>query len=111
MALQMSEEQHSRVDKLGTNERDAPVKAVTVKRLSDEGYGRAQYRGKANFLMPDGDHFMAPCVARFTRERWQGIIDLRGLDRSLEQGDVCRLSTEAMGDLRIIILDRVGTSR
>jgi len=84
---------------------------MTQRRLADEGYGRAQFRGKADFLMPDGDHFIAPCVARFTRERWQGVIDLRGLDRSLEQGDVCKLSAEPLGDLRIIILERVATSR
>src|SRR5690242_16412148 len=84
---------------------------MTNRRLTDEGYGRAQFRGSASFLMPDGEHFRAQCEAHFTRERWRGVLNLRGLDRSLEQGDVCRLSAEPLGDLRIIILDKVGTAR
>jgi hypothetical protein len=84
---------------------------MTQRRLSDEGYARAQFRGPVDFLLPDGEHLVAPCVARFTRERWQGVLNLRGLERLPEQGDVCRLSAERLGDLRIIILDKVGTFR
>jgi hypothetical protein len=61
--------------------------------------------------MPDGDHFLATCDAHFTHERWRGVIDLKGLDRTLEQGDVCRVAAEPFGDLRIIILDKVGSTR
>jgi hypothetical protein len=61
--------------------------------------------------MPDGEHFRAQCDARYTRERWQGVLNLAGLDRRLEQGDVCRLSAEPLGELRVIILDQVGSHR
>ncbi len=84
---------------------------MTERTLADEGYGRAQFRGAVDFLLPDGEHLVAQCQARFTGERWQGVLDLRGLERPPEQGDVCRLSAQPLGELRIIILDKVGSFR
>jgi hypothetical protein len=72
---------------------------------------RTHYNGQVNFLMPDGEHFRARCEAHFRRERWQGVLNLQGLDRGLEQGDVCRISADPFGELRVIILEKVGTSR
>ena len=84
---------------------------MTSARLSGEGYGRQQFRGQVDFLMPDGEHFKARCDAHFTRERWRGVLNLQGLERPLEQGDVCRIAAKPLGDLRIIILDKVGSFR
>ncbi len=61
--------------------------------------------------MPDGEHFVARCEARFTRERWQGVVNLQGLDRRLEQGDVCKMTAAPLGELRIIILEKVSSYR
>lgn len=72
---------------------------------------RTHFHGPVNFLMPDGGHFMAQCEAHYTRERWQGVLSLARFERGLEQGDVCRVSAEPLGELRVIILDRVGTAR
>jgi hypothetical protein len=61
--------------------------------------------------MPDGAHYLARCEAHFTRERWRGSLTVALADRKLEQGDVCRMSCERLGEMRIIILDKVGTNR
>ncbi len=84
---------------------------MTGRRLEDEGRSRTNYHGFVNFLMPDGEHLRAHCDARYSHERWQGVVNLTGLDRRLEQGDVCRLSAEPLGELRVIILEETGTRR
>ncbi len=84
---------------------------MTGRTLGDESWGRTSYRGFVHFLMPDGEHVRAQCDARYTHERWQGVVSLAGLDRRLEQGDVCRLSAEPLGELRVIILEQVSTHR
>lgn len=85
---------------------------MTVRRFSEEPPNRQQFRGQVDFLMPDGEHFKAACEAHFTRERWRGVLNLKGLERSLEQGDVCRIASRQLGgELRIIILDKVATAR
>jgi hypothetical protein len=84
---------------------------MTGRRLGEEGSPRTRYHGPADFLMPDGEHFVAQCEARYARERWQGVVNLQGFDRGLERGDVCRLSADQLGELRIIILDKTGSFR
>jgi hypothetical protein len=72
---------------------------------------RSQYDGPADFLTPDGTHLIAQCHASYRRERWQGTVQLAEFERSLERGDVCRLTCDALGELRVVILDRAGTRR
>lgn len=72
---------------------------------------RSRYAGAVNFLMPDGAHLVARCEARYTRERWQGMIDLGDFPRPLERGDVCHLSAVPLGELRIVIIDQLGSRR
>jgi hypothetical protein len=72
---------------------------------------RTHYNGMVDFLMPDGTHFVARCEAYFRRERWQGVINLQGVERGLEQGDVCKVSADALGELRVIIIEQVGSFR
>ncbi|MGI8549762.1 MAG: hypothetical protein ACR2PL_03035, partial [Dehalococcoidia bacterium] len=67
-------------------------------RPGDERQTRRRYSGPADFLTPDGTHFIANCDARFSRERWQGIVTLQGFDRSLGRGDVCRITAEPFGE-------------
>ena len=84
---------------------------MTSRRLDDEYRGRSQYHGFVHFLTPDGEHFRAQCDARYSRERWQGVLNLNGLARRVEQGDVCRISAEPLGELRVIIMEETGTRR
>jgi hypothetical protein len=81
------------------------------RRLGDESRGRTNYHGFVHFLMPDGEHLRVQCDARYARERWQGSVNLAGLERRLEQGDVCRIAAEPLGELRVIIVEEVGTRR
>lgn len=84
---------------------------MTSRRLDQGGEQRTRYRGTVDFLVPDGGHFLAQCDARLTRERWQGTLTIPDFTRRLERGDVCRVSCERLGELRVIILDHVGTNR
>jgi hypothetical protein len=83
---------------------------MAMRRLGDDGRG-ARFNGSVNFLMPDGAPFRARCDAHFTHDRWRGVLTISLFDRGLEQGDVCKMSCERLGELRIIILDKVGTNR
>jgi hypothetical protein len=82
-----------------------------VRRLGDEGPARSRFAGPVDFLMPDGEHFKARCEARYSRERWQGVLNLSGFNRGLEQGDVCRLTADQFGELRVVITEKVGSFR
>jgi hypothetical protein len=82
-----------------------------VRRLSDDGPARIRFSGPVDFLMPDGAHFIARCEARYTRERWQGVLNLSGFARGLEQGDVCRLTADRLGELRVVITEKIGSYR
>jgi len=84
---------------------------MTTRRLGEDGSRANRFKGRVNFLMPDGAPFEARCDAHFTRERWRGVLTISVFDRALEQGDVCRMSCDRLGEMRIIILDKVGTSR
>ena len=84
---------------------------MTMRRLSEYGPQANRYNGAVSFLMPDGAHFAARCDAHFARERWRGVLTVPLEKRALEQGDVCKMSCERLGELRIIILDKVGTNR
>lgn len=72
---------------------------------------RTHYEGPVDFLTPDGTHLIARCTASFRRERWQGTIHLPEFDRRVERGDVCRVTAGDLGELRVVILDSVGTHR
>lgn len=81
------------------------------RRLDEGGQSRTRFNGTVDFLMPDGAHFAAHCEARFTRERWQGVLSIPNFSRGLEQGDVCRVGSERLGELRVVILERIGSQR
>jgi hypothetical protein len=83
---------------------------MTSRRLPDET-SRNRFDGSVEFLMPDGEPFRAECQARFARERWQGVLNIPGFTRGLEQGDVCRIFSRQLGELRIVIVEQVGTHR
>lgn len=72
---------------------------------------RTHFNGPVDFLTPDGTHILAGCEASFRRERWQGVVTLPDFSRHLERGDVCRITAGALGDLRVVILDRAGSVR
>lgn len=72
---------------------------------------RTHYDGPVDFLTPDGTHMIGRCNASFRRERWQGTVHLPDFDRQVERGDVCRVTARDLGELRVVILDRVGTQR
>lgn len=76
-------------------------------------YNRAMsvYDGPADFLTPDGDHLVVRVHAGQRGEQWTGSVALQHTERRLEQGDVCHLSAERLGDLRVIITEWRGTSR
>lgn len=71
----------------------------------------ASYDGQADFLTPDGDHLVVTVHAGQRGGRWSGSIALRETERRLERGDVCQLSAEPLGDMRVIITDPRGTRR
>ena len=71
----------------------------------------ATYDGPANFLTPDGQHIVVSVHAGLRGEQWSGSISWADVERRLEQGDVCRLHAERMGELRVIITEQRGTKR
>lgn len=71
----------------------------------------ANYHGPADFLTPDGDHLVVNVHAGQRGDQWTGSIALTDTERRLEQGDVCQLTTERMGELRVIITEQRGSKR
>lgn len=69
------------------------------------------YDGQADFLTPDGDHLVVNVHAGLRGGRWAGSIALQDSERRLERGDVCQLSSERLGEMRVIITDPRGTRR
>jgi hypothetical protein len=69
------------------------------------------YDGPADFLTPDGQHIVVSVHAGLRGERWSGSISLREVERRLEQGDVCQLSADPLGELRVIITEQRGSKR
>ncbi len=71
----------------------------------------ATYDGQADFLTPDGDHLVVSVQAGQRGGRWSGSIALRDSERRLERGDVCQLSADQIGEMRVIITDLRGAKR
>lgn len=71
----------------------------------------AVYDGAADFLTPDGRHYVVTIHAGQRGEQWTGSLTLRDAERRLERGDVCRLTTERTGELRVIITEQRASSR
>ncbi len=71
----------------------------------------AAYDGPASFLFPDGEQLGVSVHAGLRGERWSGTISLGDSDRRLEQGDVCQLTADRLGDLRVIITEQTGKKR
>jgi hypothetical protein len=69
------------------------------------------YDGPADFLMPDGEHLVVSVHAGLRGDRWSGSLALRDTERRPEQGDVCRLTAEPFGELRVIITEQRGSRR
>ena len=71
----------------------------------------ATYDGPADFLTPDGQHIVVRVHAGQRGEQWSGSLSLSDAERRLEQGDVCQLSAQPMGELRVIITEQRGSRR
>jgi hypothetical protein len=69
------------------------------------------YDGPADFLTPDGEHMVVSVHAGQRGDQWSGTFVLSDPERRLEQGDVCQLSADRLGDLRVIITEQRGTRR
>ena len=69
------------------------------------------YDGAADFLLPDGSLLAVNVHAGTRGEQWSGTIALPDGERRLEQGDVCRISADPFGELRVIITEQRGSRR
>jgi hypothetical protein len=67
--------------------------------------------GRADFLTPDGQHMVVTVHAGLRNGRWSGSLSLPDAERRLEQGDVCRISADPLGELRVIITEQRGSRR
>lgn len=69
------------------------------------------YDGSADFLTPDGSLLEVSIHAGLRGDQWSGSLSLPDEERRLERGDVCRLTAEPLGELRVIITDQRGSRR